>query len=223
MISKLLRAIIMGPPGSGKGTISQRIMKDFDMKHLSSGDVLRKQIFERTAAGIEAEKYIAQGQLVPDLTMVNLIFNELEKLENHSWLLDGFPRTVAQAKEVLDRGPIDAVINLNVPFEVIIDRIKGRWTHPASGRIYHTEFNPPTKEGIDDVTGEPLIQRDDDRPETVRKRLEGYQLSTQPVLHFFNDKKLLKEFTGKYSNELWPLVHDYLATKTAPVQYTRYK
>ncbi|XP_067679000.1 GTP:AMP phosphotransferase AK3, mitochondrial-like [Haliotis asinina] len=223
MISKLLRVIIMGPPGSGKGTISQRIVKDFGMKHLSSGDLLRKQIMGRTAAGIEAKKYIDQGQLVPDLTMVNLISNELAKIDGYSWLLDGFPRTVVQAKELLERGPIDSVINLNVPFEVIIDRIKGRWTHEASGRIYHTEFNPPNKEGIDDVTGEPLIQRDDDRPETVRKRLEGYQLSTQPVLQFFDDKKLLKVFTGKYSNELWPLVHDYLSTKITPVQYTSYK
>ncbi|OPL20315.1 gtp:amp mitochondrial-like phosphotransferase, partial [Mytilus galloprovincialis] len=144
--------------------------------------------------------------LVPDNVMVDLILNELQNMKSHSWLLDGFPRTVTQAGALLKKEPIDLVVNLNVPFEVIIDRIKGRWTHAPSGRIYHTEFNPPKVQGKDDVTGEDLIQRDDDKPETVRKRLETYQNNTQPVLQYFRDHGLLEEFAGRYSNEIWPKI-----------------
>lgn len=212
----------MGPPGSGKGTISTRIVKDFKMKHLSSGDLLRSQILNKTSAGQSAKDYIDHGKLVPDNVMVELILNELHGLKSESWLLDGFPRTVPQADALLNKEPVDIVINLNVPFEVIIDRIKGRWTHAPSGRIYHTEFNPPKVQGKDDITGEDLIQRDDDKPETVRKRLETYQHNTQPVLQYFRDHGLLEEFTGKYSNELWPKVHKFLSTKIEPIQYTKY-
>lgn len=212
----------MGPPGSGKGTISTRIVKDFDMKHLSSGDLLRSQIINKTSAGQLAKGYIDHGQLVPDNVMVELILNELHGIKSHSWLLDGFPRTVPQADALVNKEPVDIVINLNVPFTVIIDRIKGRWTHAPSGRIYHTEFNPPKVQGKDDITGENLIQREDDKEETVRKRLETYQHNTEPVLQYFREHGLLKEFTGKYSNELWPQVHKYLSTKIKPLQYTHY-
>ncbi|XP_071162907.1 GTP:AMP phosphotransferase AK3, mitochondrial-like [Mytilus edulis] len=222
MISKIFRAVIMGPPGSGKGTISTRIVKDFNLKHLSSGDLLRSQILNKTTAGQLAKDYIDHGKLVPDNVMVDLILNELQNMKSHSWLLDGFPRTVTQAGALLKKEPIDLVVNLNVPFEVIIDRIKGRWTHAPSGRIYHTEFNPPKVQGKDDVTGEDLIQRDDDKPETVRKRLETYQNNTQPVLQYFRDHGLLEEFAGRYSNEIWPKVHSFLSTKTEPLQYTHY-
>ncbi|KAK3089359.1 hypothetical protein FSP39_003015 [Pinctada imbricata] len=213
----------MGPPGSGKGTISSRIIKDFNLKHLSSGDLLRSQIINKTAAGLSAKDYIDHGRLVPDDVMVDLILNELHKVEKHSWLLDGFPRTVPQAQALHTKEPADVVINLNVPFEVIIDRIKGRWTHAPSGRIYHTEFNPPKVAGKDDITGEELIQRDDDKPETVSKRLENYQNLTQPVLDFYRSHGVLEEFTGRYSNELWPQVHKFLATKIEPIQYTHYQ
>ncbi|XP_064607346.1 GTP:AMP phosphotransferase AK3, mitochondrial-like [Liolophura sinensis] len=223
MISKLLRAIIMGPPGSGKGTISTRIVKDFGQKHLSSGDMLRSQIANKTAAGLAAKSYIDQGQLVPDDIMVELILSELKGLRSESWLLDGFPRTLPQAKALHAEEPVEMVLNLDIPFPVIIDRIKGRWTHLASGRIYHTEFNPPKKAGLDDITGEPLVQRDDDREEVVRKRLEIYQSRTQPVLDFYRKLGVLQEFQGKYSNEIWPRVHKFIATKTTPLQYTEYK
>ncbi|XP_060082470.1 GTP:AMP phosphotransferase AK3, mitochondrial-like [Ylistrum balloti] len=222
MISKVLRAIIMGPPGSGKGTISTRIIKDFNMKHLSSGDLLRAQVINQTSAGMTAKQFIDKGQLVPDDVMVKLILNELNKLEEDSWMLDGFPRTVPQAKALYREKPVDLVLNLNVPFEVIIDRIKGRWTHAPSGRIYHTEFNPPKVVGKDDVTGETLIQRDDDKEETVRKRLQIYQNQTEPVLKFYRKHGILTEFTGKYSNEIWPKVYEFLSTKSEPIQYTQY-
>ncbi|XP_045158212.2 GTP:AMP phosphotransferase AK3, mitochondrial-like [Mercenaria mercenaria] len=222
MTFKLLRALIMGPPGSGKGTISSRIIKDFPMKHLSSGDLLRHQILLKTEAGLAAKKYIDQGSLVPDNVMVNLIVDELHQIKTSSWLLDGFPRTVPQAESLYEREPLDVVLNLNIPDYIIIDRIKGRWTHAPSGRIYHTEFNPPKVPGKDDVTGEPLIQRDDDKEETVRKRLEGYQEMTQPVLQFYRDHGILEEFKGKYSNEIWPHVHKFMSTKITPLQYTEY-
>ncbi|XP_033737992.1 GTP:AMP phosphotransferase AK3, mitochondrial-like isoform X1 [Pecten maximus] len=222
MITKVLRAIIMGPPGSGKGTISARIIKDFNMKHLSSGDLLRAQVIHKTSAGITAKQFIDKGQLVPDDVMVKLILNELNKLKEDSWMLDGFPRTVPQAKALYKDKPVDLVLNLNVPFEVIIDRIKGRWTHAPSGRIYHTEFNPPKVMGKDDVTGETLIQRDDDKEETVRNRLQIYQNQTQPVLEFYRKHGILTEFTGKYSNEIWPMVFEFLSTRSEPIQYTQY-
>ncbi|CAL1532205.1 unnamed protein product [Lymnaea stagnalis] len=216
---KLLRAIIMGAPGSGKGTISARIVQDFGVKHLSSGDLLRKQIHDKTANGMTAKRFIDAGELVPDNVMLRMVMYELNNLQHHSWLLDGFPRTVEQSKALIRDQPIDIVINLRVPFEVIIDRIKGRWTHLPSGRIYHIEFNPPKVPGIDDVTGEPLLQRDDDKEETVKARLEHYRRLTHPVLQFFRNKGIVEEFTGKYSNELWPQVHDALAQVLKPKTY----
>lgn len=173
-------------------------------------------------AGIAAKQFIDSGQLVPDDVMVKLILNELKNMKQDSWLLDGFPRTVNQAQALYRKEPVETVINLNVPFEVIIDRIKGRWTHAPSGRIYHTEFNPPEVPGKDDVTGEALIQREDDKEETVRKRLITYQEMTEPVLHFYQKQGILQEFTGKYSNEIWPHVHQFLSTKNEPMQYTQY-
>ncbi|CAD5111613.1 DgyrCDS908 [Dimorphilus gyrociliatus] len=212
----------MGAPGSGKGTISERIIKDFPMKHLSSGDLLRTNMKNKTDVGETAKRFIDNGHLVPDEIMTKLITNELSNFKNGSWLLDGFPRTVVQAKDLLKHTEIDIAIDLNVPFEVIIERIQGRLVHIGSGRVYHTEFNPPKQHGIDDVTGEPLIQRADDKPETVLARLKAYQNQTEPVLDYFREKKLLQVFTGRYSNELWPKVHKHLSTRIEPLQYTDY-
>jgi len=223
MITRVLRAIIMGPPGSGKGTISERIVKDFGLAHLSSGDMLRNNILRGTDVGLEAKKYIDTGSLVPDEVMLELIGDELEKLKDSSWLLDGFPRTVPQAEALFKLEPVETVINMNIPFEVIINRIKGRRVHPASGRVYHLEFNPPKVPNKDDVTGEALILREDDKEETVLARLRHYQNLTEPVLEFYRNKGILEQFTGKYSNEIWPHVHKFLAAKTVPLQYTEYK
>lgn len=222
-ISKIVKAIIIGAPGSGKGTISSRIVKDFGMKHLSSGDLLRTQILQKTEAGLATKKYIDKGELVPDDIMVNLILNEIHSLGHVSWLLDGFPRTVPQAISFHKVEPVNIVINLNIPFDVIIDRIKGRWLHLPSGRVYHTEFNPPKTPGIDDVTGEPLIQRDDDKPETVRQRLETYKRQTKPVLEYYKNSGLLREFKGKYTNEIWPKVRELLSTQMTPIASVDYK
>ncbi|KAJ8960538.1 hypothetical protein NQ318_013826 [Aromia moschata] len=132
------------------------------------------------AIGIEAQKYIKEGKLVPDDVMIKFISSELKKVQNPAWLLDGFPRTVAQAKALWDIEKLDLVINLDVPFQIIIDRVKGRWVHLPSGRVYNVGFNAPKVPGKDDVTGEPLVQRDDDKPEVVLKRLEQYEKNDTP-------------------------------------------
>uniref|UniRef100_A0A8C5LN24 Adenylate kinase 3 n=1 Tax=Leptobrachium leishanense TaxID=445787 RepID=A0A8C5LN24_9ANUR len=139
----LFRAVIMGPPGSGKGTISERIVKMFALQHLSSGDLLRHNIHGKTEIGLVAKSYIDQGQLVPDDVITKLILKELNTMRSNNWLLDGFPRTVPQAIALDEAHQINSVIDLNVPFQTIKDRLTARWIHPGSGRVYNTEFNPP--------------------------------------------------------------------------------
>jgi len=216
-VSKLVRRlIIMGPPGSGKGTVSGRITKTYNSFHLSSGDLLRAQIAAKTKEGLLAEGYISKGALVPDDVMNSLIVNALKDQEaqmtSGSWLLDGFPRTTAQASSLHKSLPADFVINLDVPFHVIIDRVRGRWVHLPSGRVYNEDWNPPQHPGKDDVTGEPLSKRDDDRPETVDARLMAYQKQTQPVLDFYRhiDPKLVHNFQGTETNVIWPMIKDFL-------------
>ena len=142
-----LRLIILGAPGSGKGTISSRIVKEFRLTHLSSGDILRSNIQNKTELGLEVKEMVSKGKLIPDDMITKLMLTELKKLNEVSWLLDGYPRTISQAKELdKNRFDVDRVINLNVPFEEIINRLKKRWIHPASGRVYNLDFNPPKVE-----------------------------------------------------------------------------
>lgn len=206
----MFKMVMLGAPGSGKGTISNRILRDFGLKHLASGDLLRAQILNKTELGLEAQKFMKAGKLVPDDVMVNLISSELKDIKTVPWLLDGFPRTRPQAEALHSYEKLDLVLSLEVPSEVIIDRIKGRWTHLASGRIYHTEFNPPKIPGKDDVTGEDLVQREDDKEESVKQRLELYAKNTGPLKEFYQEMGILKEFTGTESNEIWPRVHKFL-------------
>ncbi|XP_075683582.1 GTP:AMP phosphotransferase AK3, mitochondrial [Rhinoderma darwinii] len=213
VVRMLFRAVIMGPPGSGKGTISDRIVKHFALNHLSSGDLLRLNIQKKTEIGILAKTYIEQGQLVPDDVITRLIIQELNNFGEHNWLLDGFPRTVPQAQALDEAHQINTVIDLNVPFQTIKDRLTARWIHPGSGRVYNTEFNPPKVSGIDDLTGEPLIQREDDKPETVNKRLKAYEALTKPVLQYYKNKGVLETFSGMETNKIWPHVHSFLRTK----------
>jgi len=205
-------AMIVGAPGSGKGTISNWIVRDFGLKHVSSGDILRQHIKDGTDLGREAKSFIDKGALVPDEVMVNLISSELKKLESEPWLLDGFPRTQPQAAALQKETPVNVVVNLDVPFETIIDRVKDRWVHPGSGRIYNTLFSPPKVEGKDDVTGEDLIQRDDDKPESVLNRLEIFSAQTKPVLEFYRKMGICQDFQGTESKKIWPHVEAYLKT-----------
>ncbi|KAM8793177.1 GTP:AMP phosphotransferase AK3, mitochondrial [Eudromia elegans] len=213
----LLRAVIMGPPGSGKGTVSARIVKHFALKHLSSGDLLRDHTQRRTEVGLLAKSYIDQGRLIPDDIMTRMVLSELKGLERYDWLLDGFPRTVAQAEALDKQCQVDTVIDLDVPFETIKYRLTARWIHPASGRVYNLEFSPPKVLGIDDITGEPLVQRDDDKPETVTKRLQAYDAQTKPVLEYYRAKGLLKSFSGTETNKIWPHIYAFLQTKLPDV------
>lgn len=208
--AKILKTLILGAPASGKGTISSRIVKKYNVEHVSSGDKLRDHIEKQTDLGKEVKRYLNEGKLVPDDVIIKFMITELKKVESKPWLLDGFPRTVAQADALWKVQPVDVVLNLVVPFDVIIDRVKNRWVHLPSGRVYNIGFNTPKVLGKDDVTGEDLIQRPDDKPEAVKKRLEIYESVTRPVINFYKEKGILKEFEGKTSDEIWPKVTDYL-------------
>ncbi|CAF0849839.1 unnamed protein product [Brachionus calyciflorus] len=212
MASKL-RLFILGAPGSGKGTISSRIVKEFRLSHLSSGDLLRSNIQQKSDLGLKVKDFVSKGQLVPDDLVTRVVLQELQKLSKSSWLLDGFPRNLSQCK-VLEsqRVQVDRVINLNVPFEEIVNRLKHRWIHPPSGRVYNLEFNPPKVPGKDDVTGEPLIQRPDDSEDVVTKRLKIYEEQTKPIIEFYASKNLVETFTGNTSDYLWPLIKNSLHT-----------
>ena len=195
----MIRAIIVGPPGSGKGTISSMIIKTFGLKHVSSGDLLRTNASQSTSVQLAMK----QGKLIPDKAIEEVVFPELSR--HTHWLLDGFPRTLVQAKSLMKQHPVvDVMINLNVPDEIIISRLHGRWVHISSGRIYHTVFNPPKVGMVDDITGEPLQQRDDDQPSVVQQRLDTYHKQIGPVLDFFEELNLLKTYTGTESKALWP-------------------
>ena len=203
-------ALIMGPPGGGKGTISKKILRDFSFSHLSTGDVLRAHVREGTPIGEEASAYMKRGELVPDDLMIRLVLLELERGGVDQLLLDGFPRTTPQAVELSNFLKVDMAINLNVPTETIVERISNRWLHPASGRVYAYDYNPPKVLGIDDETGEELVQRDDDKAEAVRKRLSTYDAMTAPLIAHYGDQGILKEFSGTESDVIYPQVKAYL-------------
>lgn len=217
-MQKIFRAVIMGPPGSGKGTVSARITKSFALTHLSSGDILRANINAKTELGLLMKSCIDQGQLVPDDVISRLILSDLRGLGQCSWLLDGFPRTVPQAEALDDACSVDTVVNLNVPFQTIKQRLTSRWTHLPSGRVYNTDFNPPKVSGLDDVTGEPLVQRDDDSPETVTRRLKSYETQTEPVLEYYRCKGVLQTFSGTETNKIWPHVEEFLRRKLSSLK-----
>lgn len=202
--------LIMGAPGGGKGTIAKYIVRDYAMKHVSTGDLLRSEI--SSGKNEEAAKYVNAGKLVPDDIAVDLVVKALKGMEGRI-LLDGFPRTVPQAKRLSEEvQQVEAVLNLNVPHDVIVERISNRWIHKASGRTYAYDFNPPRVEGKDDVTGEPLEQRDDDKPEVVKERLATYEKVTMPlVTHYASiDKDLIYNFVGTESPVIYQDVEKVL-------------
>lgn len=162
--------------------------------------------------GQEAKRFTDKGHLVPNELVTKLVFSELngEKLKNSHWLLDGFPRNLNQAQSLSKLCTLSKVIDLHVPFEEIINRIKGRLIHAKSGRVYNTDYSPPKVAGKDDITGEDLIKRDDDRPEVVRARLEQYHLETEPILDFYRQRDLLVQFVGTRSDQVYPQIADYL-------------
>ncbi|MCX7098116.1 MAG: adenylate kinase [Methylococcales bacterium] len=179
-----MRIILLGSPGSGKGTQAQFITQKYGIPQISTGDMLRAAVREGTPLGVEAKKVMDAGGLVSDDIILGLIKERIAKPDcAHGFLLDGFPRTIAQAEGLATMGvTIDHAIEIAVDDEEIVQRIAGRRVHPLSGRTYHLEHNPPKVENTDDVSGEPLIQRDDDKEETVRKRLSVYHELTKPLV-----------------------------------------
>lgn len=182
-----MRLILLGPPGAGKGTQAKFLREKFGIPQISTGDMLRAAVKAGTPLGREVKKVLDAGQLVPDDIIIGLV---KERLKEHDcragYLFDGFPRTIPQAEAMQDAGcAVDHVLEIDVPDDEIIARMSGRRVHPGSGRVYHVKFNPPQVADRDDVTGEPLVQREDDLEETVRKRLEVYRKQTRPLVEYY--------------------------------------
>ena len=183
-----MRLILLGAPGAGKGTQATFICQKYGIPQISTGDMLRAAVKAGTPLGLEAKAVMASGGLVSDDLIINLVKERLTQPDCvNGFLFDGFPRTLPQADAMRAAGvALDYVVEIDVPFEAIIERMSGRRSHPASGRTYHVKFNPPKVAGADDVTGEPLIQRDDDKEETVKKRLDVYSAQTRPLVEYYS-------------------------------------
>lgn len=183
-----MRIILLGAPGAGKGTQAQFVTEKFSIPQISTGDMLRAAVKNKTQLGLQVEKVMASGGLVTDDIMIGIVKERIGQADcENGFLLDGFPRTIPQAQSMVDAGvDIDVVLEIDVPDEDIITRLSGRRVHQESGRIYHIQYNQPKQEGLDDVTGEALIQRPDDLEETVRKRLAVYHEQTEPLVNFYN-------------------------------------
>jgi adenylate kinase len=184
-----MRIILLGAPGAGKGTQATYIKEEFDIPQISTGDMLRAAVKAGTQLGLEAKKYMDSGGLVPDEVIIGLVKERIKEPDcQRGFLFDGFPRTIPQAEAMREAGvDIDYVVEIDVPDDEIVKRMSGRRTHPASGRTYHVVFNPPQVEGKDDITGEDLVQRDDDREETVLKRLQVYHDQTEPLVSYYSE------------------------------------
>ncbi|KAK6531909.1 hypothetical protein TWF694_003072 [Orbilia ellipsospora] len=209
-LSRAARIIMVGCPGAGKGTQTARLLKQFPaVKALSSGDILRDNVARGTDIGKQASTYMSSGSLVPDIVMSKLILSSIPSSPTTSYILDGFPRTRPQAEALSDAGvDVNFVVNLDVPHSVILERIANRMVHPGSGRVYNLTYSPPKVEGLDDVTGEKLVRRVDDDPETFKIRLEKYEEKTKPLIDFYREKGVLWTVQGRTSDEIFPKLLD---------------
>ncbi|MGH2905426.1 MAG: adenylate kinase [Solirubrobacterales bacterium] len=200
-----LNLVLVGPPGAGKGTQASRLVKDFALPFISTGDILRQNVADGTDLGAKAKGYMDKGELLPDDLVVDLIMDRLGQDDaQEGFILDGFPRTVPQA-EALDNAittagrKLTAVMVIEVPDETLIERLSGRRVNPTTGRTYHVLYDPPKHEGVDDVDGTKLIQRDDDKPETIANRLKVYHEQTAPVIDYYESgdaKGLVRRVDG---------------------------
>ena len=183
-----MKLILLGAPGAGKGTQATFICQKYGIPQISTGDMLRAAVKAGTPLGLQAKAVMESGGLVSDELIINLVKERIAQPDcAQGFLFDGFPRTIPQAEAMKSAGvKIDYVLEISVPFDAIIERMSGRRSHPASGRTYHVKYNPPKVEGRDDITGEPLVQRDDDKEETVRKRLEVYSAQTRPLVDYYS-------------------------------------
>lgn len=184
-----MRLILLGAPGAGKGTQATFICQKYGIPQISTGDMLRAAVKAGTPLGVEAKKVMDAGGLVSDDLIINLVKERITQPDcANGFLFDGFPRTIPQADAMKAAGvKLDYVLEIAVPFDAIVERMSGRRSHAPSGRTYHVKFNPPKVAGVDDITGEPLIQREDDKEETVKKRLEVYSAQTRPLVDYYSN------------------------------------
>lgn len=182
-----MRIILLGAPGAGKGTQATFIKQHFNIPQISTGDMLRAAVKAGTPLGLEAKSYMDSGGLVPDAVIIGLVSERIKEADcKNGFLFDGFPRTIPQADAMKEAGVmIDYVVEIDVPDHAIVERMSGRRSHPESGRTYHVKFNPPKVAGKDDITGEDLVQREDDKEETVKKRLDVYHDQTKPLVDYY--------------------------------------
>lgn len=196
--------VLLGPPGAGKGTQAKRIAQRLDLVHISTGDLFRENLKNETDLGQRAQQYMSKGELVPDDVTIRMVEERLSRPDcGEGAVMDGFPRTPAQAKAfdtLLKKfdSSVNVVLYIKVPDEVLVERLSGRWMSP-SGRVYHEKHNPPTVKWIDDIDGSQLYQREDDKPETVRHRIEVYNEQTAPLIDYYRDRDVLIEIDGTQS------------------------
>jgi len=200
---------LISPPGGGKGTISKYLMRDFGFHHISTGNLLRRHVQEKSVIGKRIEDILRRGELVDDDTVAEVVHEERIKCGKQLLLFDGYPRNLHQAQS-LDE--IDIAIQLQVPSKIIVQRLSQRWIHSPSGRVY-SDFSPPKVEGKDDITGEPLTQRDDDKPETIQTRLDQYYDNIQPLIDYYHKNNVLASFAGVSSKHIYSNIVPFLSHK----------
>jgi adenylate kinase len=212
-----LNLILLGPPGAGKGTQAARLREDFSLPYIATGDLLREHRDNGTELGKQAQEYMSRGELVPDELVVKMIRDKVEAEGEEGFLLDGFPRNLAQADalaEALDtRGErLSAAILIDVPDDLVVERITGRRQCP-DGHVYHVKYDPPKNDEVCDQDGKPLIQRDDDKPDTVKKRLEVYHAETSPLIEYYDERGLMRRIDGsREKTEVYDHIRATLAT-----------
>ncbi len=195
-----MKLVFLGPPGAGKGTIAAKAKTVYGIPHISTGDLFRENIRNQTELGRKVQSILAAGDLVPDEVTIAMVRERLKQEDAAGgFILDGFPRTIAQADALAGMTDLDSVVDFVLDNETIVRRLSGRRMCRSTGRIYHILYNPPKVEGIDDETGEPLIQRDDDKEEAIRNRLEVYEASTAPLIDYYRSKGLLVEIDASKS------------------------
>jgi adenylate kinase len=216
-----LNLVLLGPPGAGKGTQAERLVSDFDLPYYATGDILRTAVKDETPLGKEAKDYMGKGELVPDDLICKVIMERIDKPEaEDGFLLDGFPRNTEQA-DILEnalegRGrALSAVLLIDAPDEEVVKRISGRRVCVKNQHVYHVDFDPPKHDGVCDQDGSRLIQRDDDKPETIKKRLEVYHAQTKPLIDYYDGRGLLRRFDGSRTPSE---VHDHIRATLATLR-----